>query len=317
MGLEEESECAEVYLASLLTALRADAADSRVFLVDPPLPCRERQQRLIELLFERLNVGGLYLSSSAVLASFYFSRESALIVDVGGENTFVTPVHDGFSLRRGLVHQAFGGEDITRQFDAFLAASRPDVFDFEFIRRRGSLHTPAHDLARLELVREVKEALFKVPPAHERVEFNPVVDNAIYELPDRKTLVVGRESYDLSELLFGGGAAAAFGGVPGLVAQSVNEMEMEQKRDVLGTVIFAGGASQHKVFLDRMVQQGLPRDLALNYRSKVLPGGKSDARVFSWVGASVVAALSTFDSMVLTRKDYEEHGYSLIERKFN
>lgn len=166
---EEESDCAEAYLSALLSSLRVEAEGGRILLVDPPVPSKERQQRLVELLFEKFLSEGIYLNNSAVLASFYCAKESALVVDIGGENTFVTPVHEGFRLRQGLAQEGFGGETVTRAFDAFLATNKPEVFDFDFLRRRNNLNTPAHELARLELAREVKESLFKVSTSQQKV----------------------------------------------------------------------------------------------------------------------------------------------------
>lgn len=115
----------------------------------------------------------------------------------------------------------------------------------------------------------------------------------------------------------GTGSAAAFGGLPGLVSQSIDEIELDLKKDVLGTIIFTGGTSQHKMLADRMLQTELPREALANYRTKTIFSGRNDCRIFSWIGASIIGSLSTFDSLVLTKKDYEEHGFSLIERKFN
>ncbi len=36
-----------------------------------------------------------------------------------------------------------------------------------------------------------------------RSEFNPVVDNTVYELPDRKSILIGRESFEYPEIIFG------------------------------------------------------------------------------------------------------------------
>lgn len=102
------------------------------------------------------------MRNSATLASYYCSRESALVIDIGGENTFVTPVWDGFNLTNGAKHQKIGGEVVTREFDALLRQNKPQVFNLSFMKRRNNLSGPAHDLARLDLCRDVKETIFKV-----------------------------------------------------------------------------------------------------------------------------------------------------------
>ena len=35
----------------------------------------------------------------------------------------------------------------------------------------------------------------------------------------------------------------------------------------------------------------------------------------SWIGGSILASLSTFEEMWITRQDYEEHGPSIVHTK--
>lgn len=43
--------------------------------------------------------------------------------------------------------------------------------------------------------------------------------------------------------------------------------------------------------------------------------GNTDRNQLSWMGGSVVASLTTFQSMWITRMDYEESGPSIVHRK--
>ena len=119
---------------------------------------------MLELLFERFDTPGLFIKSSACLSSFLFSKESSLVIDIGGHNTFITPVHDGFQVEDKGKHYRFGGENLTFCFDSFLMKHKPDLFDFSFFRRNKIKGSALENFCRLDIVRDVKHSSFKVSP---------------------------------------------------------------------------------------------------------------------------------------------------------
>lgn len=117
---------------------------------------------MLELLFEKFESRGLFIKSSACLSSYLFSKENSLIIDIGGHNTFVTPVNDGFQIDDKKREFKFGGENLTFSLDAFLMQNRPELFDFSFFRRNRLTGTPLENFGRLELIRDIKHSTFKV-----------------------------------------------------------------------------------------------------------------------------------------------------------
>lgn len=120
------------------------------------------RQSMLELLFETFKTKGLFIKSSACLSSYLFSKESSLIIDVGGHNTYVTPVHDGFQIENKGKHFQFGGENLTFSLDSFLMEKKPELFDFSFFRRNRIKGTPLENFSRLEIMRDIKHSTFKV-----------------------------------------------------------------------------------------------------------------------------------------------------------
>lgn len=59
-------------------------------------------------------------------------------------------------------------------------------------------------------------------------------------------------------------------------------------------------------------------DQFVNFKTKYLfCGTKEEKRCSSFMGGSVVGCLSNFEEFSVNKSDYEEHGFSLIERKLN
>jgi actin-related protein len=46
-----------------------------------------------------------------------------------------------------------------------------------------------------------------------------------------------------------------------------------------------------------------------------LPLNTQEGLISSWLGGSIVASMGSFDSLLMSKRDYEEHGSILIERK--
>lgn len=120
---------------------------------------------MLELLFEKFETEGLFIKSSACLSSFLFSKESSLIIDIGGHNTYITPVHDGFQVANKGRHFKFGGENLTFALDSFLMEKKPELFDFSFFRRNRIKDSALENFSRLEVMRDIKNSTFKVANA--------------------------------------------------------------------------------------------------------------------------------------------------------
>ena len=60
-------------------------------------------------MFEKFNVGGLFLAKDAVLACYACGRTSGLVIDCGASGTCISPVQDGWVESKGLNRSHIGG----------------------------------------------------------------------------------------------------------------------------------------------------------------------------------------------------------------
>jgi actin-like protein 6A len=267
---------------------------------------------MLELLFEKFHCEGLFIKSSACLSSYLFSKESSLIIDIGGHNTFVTPVHDGFQINEKVKHFKFGGENLTFSLDSFLMNKKPELFDFSFFRRNKIKGTPLENFSRLELIRDIKHSTFKVPiNGISKQDFNPIVDNLIYELPDKRNIILAKESFSIADELFG---SNEFPGIHKIVQQVIQNLNPDYKSAVMSNIIITGGATSTKGFIERLQREIY--DQLCNYKSKFFYLNRQiDRRISSWLNGSVIGSMENFDEFLMTSKEYQEHGLSLIDRK--
>ena len=76
-----------------------------------PTKAQEKQKALmLETLFESLSAPAAYIAPSAMLSSFAYGRQTALVVDIGHTGSRVAPLVDGYLLHNGSVRSGRGGD---------------------------------------------------------------------------------------------------------------------------------------------------------------------------------------------------------------
>ncbi|KAJ1431464.1 actin family [Ochromonadaceae sp. CCMP2298] len=70
--------------------------------------------RAAEVCFEGVGAPALYIGSSGMLSCFSAGRTTGLVVDVGSAGTYISPVVDGYELRRAAAYTSRGGDAVDR-----------------------------------------------------------------------------------------------------------------------------------------------------------------------------------------------------------
>lgn len=145
-------------------------------------------------------------------------------------------------------------------------------------------------------------------------------DNTLYELPDKTNVVVGQESTEIPELIFQAcnNVNKEYPGVQHMLGKVCDMLVADNKREPISSLILTGGATNMKSFFERFQNEiyTLNGDLFDSCRSRFyFCNSKVEKLISSWTSAAIIASMKSFENMVITRQEYEEHGFSLIERK--
>jgi actin-related protein len=96
----------------------------------------EDKEKVIELVFERLDSPAFFTSKRSVLSLFANGKSSGFVFSSGAEQTDLTPICDGYILKRGMSCFNQGGETITRAVLDFLESKSINkihpYFDYEY-----------------------------------------------------------------------------------------------------------------------------------------------------------------------------------------
>ena len=207
-----------LFVQNVFDFFEFDPSHNPVFLVEPPED-QSFRKAFVEFLFERYNCPGLYFKNTSSLAALLHSRDNALVIDIGGHSTRVTAILDGLPMPKGIINSILilfvwrresdpNGSPVHREGEKqcirlfFCPQTRSDKLQHSHFGKDGRLirNWPATSK------RCASRSAPRAPTTCRLIrEFNPVVDNTIYELPDKTNVVIGKEASDIPELLFGGG----------------------------------------------------------------------------------------------------------------
>ncbi|TXT63512.1 MAG: Actin-/Arp1-/Arp2-/Arp3-related protein [Promethearchaeota archaeon] len=283
------------------TDLRIDPSEHPVLLTEPPLNPRDNREKMTEIMFETFNVPALYIATQAVLSLYASGRTTGCVIDIGDGVSHIVPIFEGFALSHAIERIDLAGRDVTQYLKRLL-------------RQNGiSLVTAAET----EIVRDIKEKLAYVALDPEKeVEMSKRVAGMekAYMLPDGETIRVGLERFLAPECLFNPSVIGKeLPPLDDLVVNSINECEMDLRRDLYSNIVLSGGSTMFPGIKERLVKE-IREQIPESVEVKIIAPPE---RMYSvWIGGSILSSLKTFHRMWITRREYKEMGPSIIHRCF-
>lgn len=201
---------------------------------------------------------------------------------------------------------------------------------------------PSYDAyMHLEMAREIKEATGKA--AHASVHDNEMIfanmPTSPYELPDGTIVDMGYERFQLSELHFNPSLvasierseleslgfavnneitpAASTTSLPRMMLEAILKCDMETQLLLLNNMIVCGGASAFDGFTER-VKNEVESSVRLSSpyaKVRTISNGLSERAHTAWLGGSILGSLGSFHEMWVSKRDYDEYGVGIVDKK--
>ncbi|KAH8202703.1 hypothetical protein TruAng_003079 [Truncatella angustata] len=323
-------------------------AESPLLMTEAPWNSGKAREKVIEIAMENWGVPAFWLSRTPVAAAFAAGKASALVIDVGGANTSVTAVHDGMILKRSIQKSPVGGIWLSSQIRSMWESNEPkvDVVPTFMVENKTPVDAGQPAQARLRkfgfdihpsfrayeeerLLTEFKESVVEVwrgpgkysnPGNEELVKSQP---GRIFEMPDGANQMWREQRFRVSEGLWDDAAQLHVSGsdpitkaqtIPELVRNCLNNVDVDLRPNLLGNIVVTGGSSLLAGFNDR-----LTNELTAMYpgmRIKLHASGLTTERRFgAWIGGSILASLGTFHQMWISKKEYDENGAGIVEKR--
>ncbi|KAL8275850.1 hypothetical protein Esti_000413 [Eimeria stiedai] len=278
-----------------LCGIGADLQDQPLLLSEPNVHCREIREKMAEVLFEKMQVGCLYIAKRALLSCVAAGRSSALVLDVGSSGLSIAPVADSFVLDLQVSEWPVGGEAMSQllgsilvghnlpihpSFARFTAQSRSVKVPLDKPGDWDRIHPSYMHWSRMQTLSYLKEGICRVAddPRDVAAARKPIVLPNQQQQPKRRggTAAAGPEGFMQSQLLFPcASAASAAALLAGTSGSEGGVMELPDgtrfEADQVAMKARAGEALAHA--LRGAYAEGLPEVLFCPTLLSTIPGG--------------------------------------------
>ncbi|KAJ3219822.1 hypothetical protein HDU67_009010 [Dinochytrium kinnereticum] len=277
--------------------------------------------RLCQIMFEMLNVPGLYVADAPLMGAFGCGVLSAVIIDIGHTVTSITPVVESLACRNAMITLPFGGADVTQHLKKLLNADQQLVKEYDGpVDDALAIALKESDLCELKITREMSTPAALASTKRVDFEFGG------------KKITIGPSRFKAHELIFQPeeSGIACIGLAEAILTAVLSSTDVLEKRLLLwDNIIITGGASAVKGIRERLENELSVFLAASETSSEFQPKDLKHVRIpeyFSayrdrqadavFLGGTIVAKLTLHSGgQHITKADYNELGPPAIRLK--
>ena len=278
--------------------LGLDSKDHPVLLTEAPLNPKANRERLTQMMFNVFSVPAMYVAMNGVLALYASGRTTGIVVVSGDDVSYTVPVYEGYALPHAIIR---------------LDLAECDVVDFlikELQAKGYPFGTASEKRVAIDILRELGYVAFDFE--QEMQTAGASIDKN-YSLPNGQVITLGKEQFRAPETMFQPsfiGMESA--GIHETTYNSIMKCDVDIRKDLYANTVIAGSNTLYPGIADRM-QKEIAALAPPTMKIKIIAPPERENSI--WIGGSILASLSQFQQMWISKQEYDESGPSIVHRK--
>ena len=285
----DEMEC--IWYHTFHNELRVAPEECIVLHTEAVHNPKANKEKMTEIMFESFKIPCLHQCMTPLLSLYASGRITGLVIESGAGVSHVVPIFKHHPCTRAIQRHDIAGRSVTEYLMRVLC------------ERGYSLSTAVER----EVVCAIKEKFCYV--IQNKDSRSP--DEKHYELPDGQVVTVGGERFRCTEAIFNPSLLGmSCGGLQDYVYDAVMGCDVDLRGYLLRNILLSGGNTMFSGMRERVREE-----VTCLFNTDVKVTAPVERKESCWIGGSMLASMSDFYKMCISRDEYNEYGPSIVHRK--